>query len=57
VKKSKTVVMPKKYENMKPKVYKAKAKKLETEEEEADDDDNEEDKEVKPIKVPVVVQK
>jgi len=57
VKKSKTVVMPKKYENMKPKVYKAKAKKLETEEEEADDDDDEEDKEVKPIKVPVVVQK
>ena len=45
IKKSKTVVMPKKYEKAKPKVYDA---------EEAED---EEDEEEKPVKVPAIVQK
>ena len=48
VKKSKTIVMPKKYEKVKPKVIDA---------EEANKDEDEEDEEEKPIKVPAIVQR
>lgn len=50
VKKSKTIVMPKKYEKAKPKVY-------EPEESDKEEDDDEEDEEEKPIKVPAIVQR
>jgi hypothetical protein len=49
IKKSKTIVMPKKYEKAKPKVYDTE----DTKESEEDDEDEEE----KPIKVPAIMQK